>query len=303
MKNIMLKTFQIVLIGLLLFTSPAILQAAKKSNDQLAQEISALQQGAKKIEQDMTKLRRLLDNRAMLELFQRMDELADEVSQLHGLLEQQNHDLAGLKKRQRDLYLDTDRRLRELEITSTGSQTEQPAVLAPAANTTSGETPAVPDAGNQALPTKTPPAVVKPAVISTPKKNAVPMSEERAAYQKSFDMLKEGRYAKANTSFREFLARFPTSSYAGNAQYWLGESNYVTRQFEQAVTEFEAVLAKYPTSNKVPDAMLKLGYTYYELRQFDNAKTILQRLRKAYGKGTAARLAGKRLDRMKKEGH
>lgn len=129
------------------------------------------------------------------------------------------------------------------------------------------------------------------------------MSEERAAYQKAFDMLKEGRYKMANASFLEFVARYPSSSYAGNSQYWLGESNYVTRQFKQAIKEFNKVLNQYPNSNKVPDAMLKLGYTYYELHEFDNAKSILTQLKNNYSKSTAARLAGKRLDRMNKEGH
>ena len=129
------------------------------------------------------------------------------------------------------------------------------------------------------------------------------MSEERAAYQKAFDMLKEGRYKMANASFLEFVARYPGSNYAGNSQYWLGESNYVTRKFKQAIEEFSKVLEKYPNSNKVPDAMLKLGYTYYELHEFDNARSILTQLQQNYPKGTTSRLASKRLDRMSKEGH
>ena len=49
--------------------------------------------------------------------------------------------------------------------------------------------------------------------------------------------------------------------------------------------------------------MLKLGYTYYEKKQFKKAKIMLNELRKRYPKATAARLANKRLDRMRKEGH
>jgi len=269
--------------------------------------VTSLQQNLGKIEQDMQRLQRLLDNRAMLELFQRMDELTDEVSQLRGLLEQQNHDLAGLKKRQRELYLDTDRRLRELEISSSRAPVFTPApAQAPtapvSAQTPAVQPPAVPAVSQPAVPAQAPPSAAKPATIQSSKKSSVPVSEERAAYQKAFDMLKEGRYTMANTSFKTFLSQFPQSSYAGNAQYWLGESNYVTRKFEQAVIEFKSVLSNYPRSNKVPDAMLKLGYTYYELRQFDEAKAILSQLQKRYAKTTAAKLAGKRLNRIKKEG-
>lgn len=306
MIKISFKQLHTVLICFLLISSPAVLAVAK-NNQQLTDGMSKLQQGLGQIQKDMKQLNRLLDNRAMLELFQRMDELADEVSQLRGMLEQQNHDLAGLKKRQRELYLDIDRRLRELEITSSSA----PAATLPPVTEVESVTPpssaptVQPPSSAQIIQPVQPvitPGKAKPATISSTKKSSVPVSEERAAYQKAFDMLKEGRYKKANASFIEFLSRFPQSSYAGNAQYWLGESNYVTRQFEQAVKEFEAVRNNYPTSNKVPDAMLKLGYTYYELRQFDQAKAIMEQLRQSFPRGTAARLAGKRLDRMKKEG-
>ena len=128
------------------------------------------------------------------------------------------------------------------------------------------------------------------------------MSDERKAYDRAFDMLKEGRYKMANTEFKKFLQRYPQGAYAGNAQYWLGESNYVTRQFSQAVTEFSTVMTRYPNSNKVPDAMLKLGYTYYELGQFNEARDILQKLKQRVPNSTAARLADKRLQRMQNEG-
>jgi tol-pal system protein YbgF len=297
---------QALCLGASLVVSSAAL-SAPKNNQQLTDDLSALQQSIGKVESEMQQLGRLLDNRAMLELFQRMDELADEVSQLRGLLEQQNHDLAGLKKRQRELYLDTDRRLRELENISTRA----PAPALPSTPVTP-EPPAAVDVQTQgstaddavvpAPPAQPLTGVAKPASIQASNKPDVPVSEEREAYQEAFDMLKEGRYKMANTAFKEFLGRFPRSSYAGNAQYWLGESNYVNRQFEQAVEEFEAVVKNYPTSNKVPDAMLKLGYTYYELRQFEQAETILQQIQSSYANTTAARLAGQRLNRMRKEG-
>ncbi len=313
MKLTIRKSFQSLSLCLLLVAGPSVYAQAKDNTQQLSNDISVLQRAMSKIEKDMSKLNRLLDNRAMLELFQRMDDLADEVSSLRGMLEQQTHDLAGLKKRQRELYLDTDRRLRELEITSSRSPVINPAI-APAAPVitppesagsdsvtkkpeTMAETPVA------VLPQVKPVEATRPATISSSTAPPVTVSEEREAYQKAFDMLKEGRYKMANAAFLEFVARYPTSSYAGNSQYWLGESNYVSRQFKQATLEFRKVLSKYPDSNKVPDAMLKLGYTYYELREFESAKTILTQLKKTYSKSTAARLAGKRLDRMHKEGH
>ena len=275
-------------IGLLATTAS---MAQALTPDQLTFRIDETSRALDKIQKEIKRLGNQIDNRAMLDLFQRVDELADEISQLRGELEIQNNDLSDLKKRQRELYLDTDRRLRDLE----NRALSQPSVVAPTTSTSTDLTPATDNTGT---------AVIEPATSTTQttQSGTTASSEEKAAYQASFDTLKEGRYKKAKASFKSFLNQYPNSIYAGNAQYWLGEANYVTRNFEQGIIEFQQVVDRYPKSAKVPDAMLKLGYTYYELKQNDEAKAILQELRKRFPKSTAYRLAGKRLDRMRKEG-
>ncbi len=278
----------LLLVGMLPISAPGASQGSVKS--------MTVGQRLERLEKDLSRLQRLIDNRALLELVQRVDDLSQEVSELRGLMEQQSHDLAGLKKRQRELYLDIDRRLRDLE--STTSRTPVAASALPATPSADRTMPATPAVGKSRG--KTPPRPVIPEV-RVPAGQAT-TSEERASYQKAFDLLKEGRYARANAAFRDFLKKHPLSSYAGNAQYWLGESLYVSRRFKEAAEEFQRVLKKYPGSNKAPDAMLKLGYTWYELKQYDSARTLLQQLLEMYPKSTAARLAAKRLERMKREG-
>lgn len=261
------------------------------------------------VKQQLNKVERIIDNRTMIEMLQRVDELSNEVSQLHGGLEQQSHDLVGLKKRQRELYLDTDRRLRDLESRTTQQSMvpiqipSLPQVTSPSTDITASS-----DLNIQAVvptPEKTP-LLLQDNTSSTNAEDFasnITASEEQNAYQSAFDTLKEGRYEKAKSELKNFLQNHPTSSFAGNAQYWLGEAHYVTREFKQAIDEFKNVLSNYPSSLKIPDAMLKLGYTYYELKQFDQVKILLQDLRKRFPKSTAFRLAGKRLDRISKEGN
>lgn len=260
-------------------------------------KLGSIQEQLAKLNEDMSRMGRLIDNRAMLDMIQLVDQLSDEISQLNGQIEQQGFDLDSIKKRQRELYLDIDRRLRDLESgtaarASVGSinvpQVETPTPSAPAAEQSSATEPAASMTETTASVSQTP---------------SVTQSEEKEAYQAAFDTLKEGRYRQAKTELKTFLTRYPNSSYAGNAQYWLAEAHYVTRDFEQGITEFKRVLDKYPTSNKVPDAMLKLGYTFYELKQFPQAKQILTDLQAKFPNETASRLAVKRLDRIRKEGH
>jgi tol-pal system protein YbgF len=276
----------------LMATTASLAQAL--TPDQLTVRVEETSRALDKIRQEIIRLGNQMENRAMLDLFQRVDELGDEISQLLGELEIQGNDLSDIKKRQRELYLDTDRRLRDLENRALNQSLVVPPPQIPTQDTSTDLTPGTDSTDTTVIaPVTSTTQTVQPSGTS---------SEEKAAYQASFDTLKEGRYKKAKSSFKSFLNQYPNSIYAGNAQYWLGEANYVTRNFEQGIIEFKQVVDRYPKSAKVPDAMLKLGYTYYELKQHDEAKAVLQELRKRFPKSTAFRLAGKRLDRMRKEG-
>ena len=109
-------------------------------------KLGTIQEQLAKLNEDMTRLGRLIDNRAMLDMIQLVDQLSEEISQLNGAIEQQGFDIEGIKKRQRELYLDIDRRLRDLESGAaaqapTGSinvpQVEAPAI--PASSASSGQ--------------------------------------------------------------------------------------------------------------------------------------------------------------------
>ena len=264
-------------------------------------KLSAVQGQLKKLSEEMSRQGRLIDNRAVLDMIQQVDEVSEDIGLLRGEIEVQGNDINDIKKRQRELYLDIDRRLRGLE---SGATAQAPAtqISVPQVDTTAS-------AGTATTSQQTPsvePSAPEPATSTTASVSQTPsatQSAEKEAYQAAFDTLKEGRYKQAKTELKTFLDKYPNSSFSGNAQYWLGEAHYVTRNFDQGVVEFEKVLKTYPTSNKVPDAMLKLGYTFYERKQFDQAKAILQDLNERFPKTTASRLATKRLDRIRKEGH
>jgi tol-pal system protein YbgF len=260
-------------------------------------KLSAVQEQLKTLSEEMGRLDRLIDNRAVLEMIQQVDEISEDINLLRGEIEVQGNEIGEIKKSQRVLYQDIDRRLRDMESRSVGqapaAQMAVPAAAAASQSTGSG-------ASSTSQTPSVAPAIGGAAAASTP---TAEQAGERAAYQAAFDTLKEGRYKEAKAEFTAFLEQYPSSSFSANAQYWLGEAHYVTRNFKQGIIEFEKVIQGFPGSNKVPDAMLKLGYTYYELKQYPQAKTVLQDLRTHFPDETASRLAAKRLDRIRKEGH
>jgi tol-pal system protein YbgF len=259
-------------------------------------KLSAAQGQLKTLSEQMNRMGRQAENPAMMEMIQQVDQISEDINLLRGEIEVQGNDIDDIKKRQRELYQDIDRRLRDIESRAVSqapaAQMTTPQVAAPAQ-------PAIQSSGTTAET----PSLAGSAAAATSAPVSAPQAGEKEAYQAAFDTLKEGRYKEAKVEFAAFLVKYPNSGFAGNAQYWLGEAHYVTRNFEQGIVEFDKVLNSFPGSNKVPDAMLKLGYTYYELKQYPQAKTILQELRTRFPDETAARLATKRLDRIRKEGH
>jgi len=126
---------------------------------------------------------------------------------------------------------------------------------------------------------------------------------EKGAYDIAFNALKELRYQDAKERFAYFLDHYPDSDYADNAAYWLGESQFVTRNYEAAVSAFEYLLATFPESRKVPDTLLKLGFTHYELKQWPEARAALSEVVEMHPGTTVSRLAESRLRIMRSEGH
>ena len=247
------------------------------------------------LEQRLERLERLLSSTAMLDLMEGVQRLQSELQVLRGEVEQQTHTLEQLRQRQRELYLDVDRRLRRMEAGAPGAPAiaVAPAAPVPRDGPPASTTPAVkPQA---ALPLGSAGAAVAEAPAVDPVK-------EQAAYQRAFNLLKEGRYDQAAGAFKAFLSEYQGGHYADNAQYWLGEAYYVTRQFEPALAEFQRLIQDYPASSKLTHAMLKVGYIYDEMGEPARARETLQGLMADHPKTTAARLADERLRRMKQEG-
>lgn len=216
------------------------------------------------LEGRLLRIERVLSNQSLLDLSQRIEAAQAENRTLRGQVEELQHGSTRSSEQQRQLYADIDRRLQALE---------------------SGVS-----------------AGVGPSAGASGSNLPVPAGDDRANYQAAFDLLKEGKYTEAASGFKQFLTSFPQSALADNAQYWLGEANYVMKDYRTALQAFRAVIDKYPQSRKLPDALLKIGYCNYELKNFSDARVALNQVVQQFPETTAARLASQRLARMEGEG-
>jgi tol-pal system protein YbgF len=107
--------------------------------------------------------------------------------------------------------------------------------------------------------------------------------------------LKAGRYAESAQLFQAFLQAHPNGSYAPNALYWLGESYYVTQNYQLAREQFQALFDRYPTHDKAPGALLKVGLAQYGLKDMAGAEATLADVVARFPGTDAARTADDRL--------
>lgn len=222
------------------------------------------------------------ERQLLYELIDRIEQLEGEVRQLRGQQEVVTYRQEEAARRGAKRAEDSDRRLLRLEQTA-GLETAAPAVsrdTAPAQRTGSV---AVTGAGAAASAGGS--AAARPSATA----------DEKAAYERTFGMLREGAFEDAIIGFNQFLFKYPNGAYADNSQYWLGEAFYVTRDFEQAQMAFQKVIDSFPDSQKVPDAKLKLGFTMHELNRDSEARKILEGVVKDYPESSVARLAERRL--------
>lgn len=245
-----------------------------------------------------------------------LQQMQAELRQLRGMVEESANQVEQLQKRQREFYLDLDSRLSALEPGGGAGRSGQP----PGAPADAGAQPPPDASAEPAAPPSMPlppPGPVErpvapiapaaPAASSTPSPEspvaAVPAAaDEQTAYRAASEQLRVGRYEDAIAGFQAQLQAYPNGSLAPNAQYWIGEAYYVTRQFDRAVSEFQRVVSQYPQSPKAADALLKVGYIQYEKREFAAARQTLTHLKTTWPNSPAARLADNRLARMKEEG-
>lgn len=299
---------------------------------------ASIKETIEQMNQRLDRIEQILQSQGLLDMLQQMESLQQELSQLRGEIEVQNHTLSQLTRRQRALYTDIDQRIQRLENsdssniivledtpttevdpnnpplqtlapvmsdreTSTAQAADNPLTVELVENRTEKPVEAAPDTVIEAAPTTT---EDNTTVASVAEENQVvaPIiesnpAEARADYQQAFKLLKQSLYDQAIKAFNEFLLTHPNSDYADNAQYWLGETYYATKQFEQALVEYDKLVANYPESQKRTHALLKIGYSHHEMGQTEKALALLTDLAEKFPGTTPARLAEDRIKQIK----
>ncbi len=263
-------------------------------------------------------------NRGVVQLLNRVEKLNTDLNRLRGQIEVLTNDISNAQKRQRDMYVDLDTRLRRMEQQSASAKKDQEALLpaleerirkleqaagglttipgpvasaaaatavTPPATVTSVSAPAVATAATTVAAAQ---ASLPPASLS-----AVDPAAIQRAYDNAYSNYRINDYQGAIRGFDGFLKTYPKHQLAPNAQYWIGESFYHLHDYRAAIEAQRRLLGTYPDSAKSADALLIIGTAETSLGDNAAARKTFEELIVKYPNSESAEKAKGRLVKLK----
>jgi tol-pal system protein YbgF len=240
-------------------------EATMQSQNQASQAaIADLKKSQQAIEQRVLAIEAIVKGQGLVDMQNQIETLKQEVARLKGELEVATHNVDATQQRQKDLYGDTDTRLRKLE-----------GVTAP---TSSALTPVAAEAtavANNAAPDKN--------------------SQEFQLIELANGLSRESKHKDAFNAYDKFLKDYPNSPLAAEAKYGLGYSQFALKNYKSAIATQQKVMDLHPDSPKVPDAMFNMANSQIQLGQVANAKKTLKDLVTKFPNSEVTPTAQKRL--------
>ena len=195
----------------------------------------------------------------------RLNQLQQTITMLTGQVEQLQYTNQQLKQQLEKMQADYDFRLEQLEKGKGGGPRPP------------GPAPSAPSPGHA-------PSGPAPSASAAPPPANGAQGEQ--LYHDAFKLLQDGDYPGAERAFKTFVQRNPHHPLAGNAQYWLGETYYARRDYQNAMVSFAEGYKVYKSSPKGPDNLLKLGITLAVLNKKQEACAVFQRFNQDYPRAT-----------------
>ena len=198
--------------------------------------------------------------RSLLGLQMQLEMQSGEMRKQRGLFEEFGHAQQEAEKRQKDFYIDLDSRLRQMEAGGGASRT--------------AATPAAGDAADG-------------------------QSGENRAFETAYGFYRAESYRDAALAFRDFLRQYPQSVHEANVYYWLGNANFLSREYAGSFAAYKDLLSKYPDHPRAPEAMLNMAECQISLKKKTAARVTLKKLISQFPGSDASDKAKKRLATLK----
>ncbi len=235
-------------------------ESAMNSQNQIVQsDLATLKKAQKDLDQRLLAAEGLVKAGGLMDMQNQIELLRQELAKLKGELELANHNVETTQQRQKDLYGDTDARLRKIE----------------------GGAVSAANAGDASLANPT----------AAPAKN----TQEYQLLELAHGFLRDAKYKDAFNAYDKFLKDYPNSGLAAEAIYGLGYAQFSLKNYKSSMITQQKLLDLYPESPQAPDAMLNIANSQIQLDLVPAAKKTLRDLIAKFPNSKATPTAQKRL--------
>ena len=293
----------VILLGVVPYASHAALFDDEEARRRIAETNVRVGQLQTQLEARLAQLEQQLRSGGLLDLSNQLELARVDLAKMRGQIEVLTHELGEAQKRQRDLYVDLDSRMRKMESaqSAAAAAAAAPPPVAPPADPNAGTVPPTSSAGpgvsgTMSVPPGPPvsqggPTTVPPITTGRPPDAAA----EQRAYDAALDLFKRGDFAGAIGAFTNYVRAYPRSPLSPSAQYWIGNAHFARRDYRAAVTAQRTLIANYPDSAKIPDALLNIASAQSELGDTAGARRTLEEIVAKHPQSEAAPKARQRL--------
>lgn len=219
-------------------------QKTDVQNQATQASIEAIKKSQQALEQRILSIENVIKSQGLMDLLGQIDRLNNELNKVKGDLEVAQHNIDVSQQRQKDLYADTDVRLRKLESGNNAAQENK-------------ET---------------------PAQVSNTNTTTAEVSAESKAFDSAQALLQAAKYKDAFDAFDKFLQTYSNSKQVPNAQYGLGFSQFSLKNYKAAIATQQKLINQFPDSAKVPDALFNIANCQIQLSDIEGAKKSLRDL-------------------------
>ncbi len=121
------------------------------------------------------------------------------------------------------------------------------------------------------------------------------LQDPKEIYDSAHVDIKNKDFVSARGKFQEIVKNYPDFALLPNSYFWIAETYYNEKKYEDAILAYEEFLKKYPKHEKSPGALLKEGMAFLELKDKKTAKVVFERVIEKYPQSKEAQIAQQKI--------
>ena len=111
-------------------------------------------------------------------------------------------------------------------------------------------------------------------------------SEEKVLFELAWAHKLNGNAAESVERFQSLAAKYPTSEFAPEANFLVGQAEYDSSNYDRAIKAYTVAATKSANSSLQEKSLYKLGWSFFQQKKFDNAIEQFQKQTSVFKDGS-----------------